>query len=61
MNHTSLGIAITLGMAAILILGSKFRVVQAYALVMEIPAGPKLLSISTCETVKLAALLENLR
>jgi hypothetical protein len=36
-------------------------VVQAYALVIEIPTGLKLLSISTSERVKLAALLENLR
>jgi hypothetical protein len=40
MNHTTLGIAIVLGMAAILIVGSNFRVLQAYALVIDIPGGP---------------------
>jgi hypothetical protein len=40
MNHTTLGIAIALAIAAILIVGSNFRVLQAYALVIDIPGGP---------------------
>lgn len=40
MNHTTLGLAIALAIAAILIVGSNFRVLQAYALVIDIPGGP---------------------